>query len=282
MDAPPPANLPVNLPGAKRARQPRPRRLRLSRNRQLIGDLLYFSSRVPRFPVEKVIRLAEVAELREQALVAGPDNSNGRISWAVLFLKAYALVAVDCPALRRAYLRWPWPHLGEMPNSVGMLTINRADPGSGEDRLCWGRFLQPERQSLVEMQNALHQYLTGDIEKTFRRQTELGWLPMPLRRLIWSMNLNTLGSKRSRRIGTFSISTLAGQGAWNRYHPSIHATSLTYGPLDERGEALVTLICDHRVLDGMLAAKVISHLEAALRGPIARELATIAHSRAAA
>jgi hypothetical protein len=280
MDAPDPAKSTANLSAP--ASEPRPRRLRLSRNRRLIGDLLYFAARVPRFPVEKVIRLADVAALRERAQIGRCGTAGQRISWAVLFLKAYALVAADCPALRRAYLRWPWPHLAEMPSSVGMLTINRQDPETGEDRLCWGRFIRPEQQSLVEIQAALHQYLTGDIEKAFRRQTELSWMPLPLRRLIWWMNLNTLSPKRARRIGTFSISTLAGQGAWNRFHPLIHATSVAYSPLNECGEAVVTLICDHRVLDGMLAAQVITHLEAALCGPIARELAELAHSRAAA
>jgi pyruvate/2-oxoglutarate dehydrogenase complex dihydrolipoamide acyltransferase (E2) component len=45
---------------------------------------------------------------------------------------------------------------------------------------------------------------------------------------------------------------------------------------------LVTLICDHRVLDGALAARVLADLETALREPIAAELATLADGRAAA
>ena len=140
-------------------------------------------------------------------------------------------------------------------------------------------FCSPNGNRSSRCKRQLDVYLTGEIAKTFRRQNELSWLPLPLRRFVWWMNLNTLGPKRSRRIGTFSISTLAGQGAWNRFHPSIHATSLTYGPLNDRGEAVVTLICDHRVLDGMLAAQVITRLEAALCGPIARELASLAEAR---
>jgi pyruvate/2-oxoglutarate dehydrogenase complex dihydrolipoamide acyltransferase (E2) component len=45
---------------------------------------------------------------------------------------------------------------------------------------------------------------------------------------------------------------------------------------------LVTLICDHRVLDGALAARSLAQLEAALCGPIAQELATLTANRAAA
>jgi hypothetical protein len=59
-------------------------------------------------------------------------------------------------------------------------------------------------------------------------------------------------------------------------------TSLTYGPLDEQGHSLVTLLCDHRVLDGVLAARALAELEAALHGPIAAELRTLGAAKFAA
>lgn len=256
------------------AHKPRTRRIRLSRNRALVGDVACFARRMPTFAVDRIVSLAELAALREQA--------PRRISWTVLFLKAYSLVAADCRPLRQAYFRWPWPHLVEHPNSVATVAINRRDEDRGEDRLCWGRFIEPERQSLVELQQALERYQSEPIDEVFRRQVQHSKLPRPLRRLIWWINLNLVVQKRARRLGTFSMSTLAGLEAWNRSHPSILATSLSYGPLDERGQTLVTLICDHRVLDGALAARVLGQLEAALCGPIARELSSPAADRAAA
>ena len=221
-----------------------------------------------------MVRLAEVAELRARAF--------RRISWTALMLKAYSLVAADCPALRRAYVRWPWPHLVEMPGSVGMVAINRHDAARDEDRLCWGRFIEPQAQTLVGLQESLERYQTAPIEEAFRQQVQLSRLPLLLRRAIWGWNLNSAGPKRARRVGTFSLTTLAGQGACNRSHPTIHTTGLTYGPLDAAGQSLVTLICDHRVLDGVLAAQAIGELEAALNGPIARELAGLAARQAPA
>ncbi|HEV2972586.1 MAG TPA: hypothetical protein VGY55_21645 [Pirellulales bacterium] len=254
--------------------EPAVRRLRLSRNRALVNDLVHFSQRVPRFAVDKLVQFGDVAALRDQA--------GRQISWSVLFLKAYALAAADCRPLRQALLGWPWAHLIEMPHSVGMLAINRRDEERDEERLCWGRFIRPEQQSLVELQQALLRYRREPIEKVFRRQVLLSKMPTLLRRLLWWINLNFVVKHRARRLGTFGISTLASQGAWNRSHPSILTTSLTYGPLDERGQMLVTLICDHRVLDGALAAHAIGQLEAAFRGPISRELAALTTGRAAA
>jgi hypothetical protein len=229
---------------------------------------------MPTFAVDRLFPLGEFADLRSQAIP--------RMSWTVLFLKAFALVSADCRPLRQTYLRWPWPHLVEHPHSVATVAINRRDEERDEDRLCWGRFIEPERKSLVELQQTLERYQCEPIEDVFRRQVLHSKLPLPLRRLIWWTNLNLVVEKRAKRLGTFSMSTLAGLGAWNRSHPSILTTSLTYGPLDERGQMLVTLICDHRVLDGALAARVLEQLESALLGPIARELATLTANRAAA
>ena len=236
-------------------------------NHVLVDDVLYFSAAVPRYPVDRLVPLAEVAELRHR--------SPQRISWTVLFLKAFGLVAADTPLLRRMYVRWPLGHLVEMPLSVGMVAINRRDPERQEDRLCWGRFIRPEQQSLVELQQALEQYQADPIGEAFGRQVQLSGVALPLRRLIWWWNLNVAGVKRAKRLGTFSISSLAGQGAWNRFHPTIQTTSLSFGPLDASGQSLVTLICDHRVLDGTPAARALADLEAALAGPVAQELAAI-------
>ncbi len=256
------------------AHEPRPRRLRLSRNRALVGDVAHFARKIPTFAVDRLVSFGELAALRE--------NAAPRISWTVLFLKSYSLVAADCRPLRQAYLRWPLPHLVEHPSSVATVAINRRDEDRDEDRLCWGRFIEPERHSLVELQQALERYQNEPIAEVFRRQVQHSKMPRPLRRLIWWINLNLVAKKRAKRMGTFSMSTLAGLGAWNRSHPSILTTSLTYGPLDERGRMLVTLICDHRVLDGALAARALAQLEAALCGPIAQELAALSAGRAAA
>ncbi len=263
-----------NTPDRLNSAEPAARRVRLSRNRALVGDVVHFAQSIPRFAVDRLMPLGELAAIRSQA--------GRRISWPALFLKAYSLVAADCRPLRQAFLRWPWRHLVEMPHSVGMLAINRRDEQLDEDRLCWGRFIAPESHPLAALQEALERYQREPIGEVFRRQVRHSQFPTFARRLFWWLNLNFAVTNRARRLGTFSLSTLAGEGAWNRSHPTIHTTSLTYGPLDDRQQMLVTLICDHRVLDGALAARTLTSLEAALRGPIAGELASLSADRAAA
>lgn len=131
------------------------------------------------------------------------------------------------------------------------------------------------------MNGHLGWYRTKPVEQAFEKQVQLSRLPTAVRRLIWWWNLNVAGSKRATRLGTFSISSLAAQQALNRGHPSVLTSSLTYGPLDERGRTVVTLLCDHRVLNGVPAAAALADLEETLRGQVCAELASLAGRMAA-
>jgi len=242
------------------------------RDRRLVIDLCRIAGSLPLYPLERTMHLGELAAIRQAA--------SPQISWPVLFMKAYGLVAAQEPRLRQSYIRWPWPHLLHHRESVAMLAVNRRH-GDAE-RLCWGRFIEPEHRSLVDLQAELERYKTEPVEEIFRRQVRLSFFPAILRRLAWWLALNTSGSKRGKRVGTFGMSTVAGQGGLNHYHPSCLTTSITYGPLDAAGRMAVTLVFDHRVIDGAPLAAALARLEEVLNGPIARELADHQrHSRAA-
>jgi hypothetical protein len=97
-------------------------------------------------------------------------------------------------------------------------------------------------------------------------------MPTPLRRLIWWWNMHLAGAARARRLGTFFLSTLAGRGAEIQLPPSIQTGCLTYGPLDAQGISRVTLAYDHRIMDGVLAARILERLEQILLQDVAAEL----------
>lgn len=240
-------------------------RLPVDSARALVWDIAELARQVPVFPVERWLQLSALEQVRRSVVP--------RISWAVMFLKAYALVAQRHPALRRGWVRWPWPHLVQWPCSVGMLAMHRQQ--EGQPLVCWARFCRPEERALAELQRHLQWYQSQPVESAFRRQLLFARLPRPLRRLIWWWNLHVTAAKRATRLGTFSISSLARHGAYNRGHPSLLTTSLTYGPLDERGRMAVTLLCDHRLLDGVLAAQALADLEEVLLGTILQELASL-------
>ncbi len=248
------------------------RRIPLGRSRALVLDLLRLSQSVPDFPVERVMDLSELAAARRASPL--------RISWVSLFVKAFALVAQEMPAFRRSYLSWPWSHLYEHPQSVAVVTVNREH--EGEDWLFFHRLLTPETTRLKGLQRQLNTATQGEVNEVFRQQLQLSALPSLLRRIVWWGRLNLWPARRARWLGTFGISVLAAQGCYNRRPPHFLTSCLTYGPQDEQGRMPVTLLCDHRVLDGITAAKGIALLEEKLCGPILAELRTISTTRAAA
>ena len=243
----------------------RPRRLSLSRSRRLTIDVLHYNRRVPTCAHDRRCDLSRVVEVRSRLPV--------RISWSLLFIKAFALVAENRRVLRQAYISWPWPHVLEQPHSTGMLATQREH--CGEPWLFWSRFFHAETRSLVEMQQSLDRYQTDPVEKVFSAQWRLSGLPTFLRRLLWWWAFNFEGKRRARRVGTFFLTTLAGKGVEIQDPPAFLTSNLTYGPLDEHGCCRVTISYDHRLMDGAYVADCLIELEQTLNGEIARELEAI-------
>jgi hypothetical protein len=244
----------------------RPRRLRIPRSRRLVIDVLHYRAKVPTCAHDRLCDFRGVAEARERCPV--------RISWSILFIKAFGLVAARLPVLRQTYQRWPWPHVYQHPSSVAMVATHR--DFEGDPWLFWSRFSSPEAKPLTRLQASLDRYLTDPVETTFPWQYQLSGFPTLVRRLLWSWTLNIGGPNRVRRSGTFFLTTLAGQGAEIQHPPAFLTANATYGPIDANGKSRVTLAYDHRLMDGRLIADALVGIEEALNGPIVAELDTIA------
>ena len=102
---------------------------RLDGQRRLVSDIVRLSNRVPIFPVDRIMALSELEAVRREALP--------RIGWSAVFMKAYAIVARDRPALRSWYVPWriltPWrrPRWATSPVSVASLAISRPRDPNG-------------------------------------------------------------------------------------------------------------------------------------------------------
>ena len=239
-----------------------PRRLRLPRSRRLTTDVLHYYQKVPTCAHERECDLSRLDEVRR----ALPE----RISWSLLFIKAFALVAKEHPLLRQTYFGWPWPHLYEHPYSVAMLALERE---YRNDRwLFWARFSSPESTSLIDLQKTLNEYQTSRVKDLFKRQLQLSGLPTVIRRIFWWWTLNVSGVKRAKRTGTVFLTTLAAKQTIIQHPPAFLTSNMTYGPLDEAGRCRVTIAYDHRMMDGSTVADRLADLEQALNGPIAAEL----------
>ena len=236
----------------------------LPAGRGCVNDVAALALDIPLFPVDRLMRLDAVAAARQAAAV--------RIGWAAIFLKAYAVVAREMPALRSWLAGRFRQRIATSSESVAVLAVNRGD--GGDDRLFFARLAQPDTTSLPLLQASIDRFVTRPVEEAYRRQLELESVPGWLRRTILRWNMLSTSPKRVTRIGTFSLSTLAGYSATNRFHPTICTTSLSYGPLDGDGRCLVTVIADHRVLDGAAVAKSLARLEEVLADEIVAELRT--------
>ncbi len=233
--------------------------------RNVINDLAILGRSVPLYPVDREMHLADVAAARE----ASPQ----RVGWTACFMKAYAIVADEIPLLRSWYVPGLVPRLATASQSVASLAINRHE--AGEDRLFLARFPAPDIRPLVRIQTSINRHATAPVEDVYGRQMQLERMPGWLRRTILRWNMGSAAPKRPFRVGTFSMSSLAGSGAGNHFHPTICTTSLCHGPLDDRGRCRVTIIADHRVLDGITVARALERLEAVLVREIATELRSV-------
>ena len=119
-------------------------RIALSPPRRLLTDLSHLSRGFPRATLLTRINVAALAGSRDQA----------RIPWPVVFAKAYALVAAGSPPLRRVYVKLPWPHLYELPQSVASIIVERDWPHDGdrdEKALFLGRLKAPDTATLPNL-----------------------------------------------------------------------------------------------------------------------------------
>ncbi|HUG92856.1 MAG TPA: hypothetical protein VML55_18590 [Planctomycetaceae bacterium] len=246
------------------------RSFRLPRSRRLVTDTLHFAEKIPGQPLTRYCNVARLAGLRSRASV--------RIGWPVLFLKAYGLLSAETPALRQTYMRWPREHIYEHPVTAARMPITREHEGEE-----WVFFLyipEPERRSLVELAGLVRESREAPVESItkFRQQLVFSRLPRLLRRIAWWCTLNVSARRRVGRFGTFGLTTVSAAGAISIKPPSLYTTMLTFGPISENGDVRVTIVYDHRVMDGMLIARCLARLEELLNTTVADELEALCGS----
>jgi hypothetical protein len=232
--------------------------------RRFIIDLVHFARRVPSTPVSRLVNVS--------ALLGPRDEHPCRPSWAVLFMKAYAMVGAKHPPLRRALLEFPWPRIYEHPWMNCALAIERSY--LGEHGVFVGMFRAPDQQTIGQLQEALTWYKDQPLEKVgvYRLALRVSRAPKVVRRLLWWSTLNISGFKRAKRFGTFGLTSYGALGAESLHPISPLTTTLTFGPISDAGDVNVKLIYDHRVLDGAYIARRLRDIENALNTEILNEL----------
>jgi hypothetical protein len=243
-------------------------RVRLSVPRRFVCDLLHAARHAPIVTFERRMELAELVAARK-ALTRPP-------AWALLFAKAYSAVAARRSELRRTYLPAPWGHLWQADESVASVAVEREY--RGESAVFFGFIKAPDKTPLCELAAELDGWKTEPVDavKPFRRQIKYARLPLPARRVLWWYATSWSGYVKARNFGTFGVSLTGSSGATALNLIGPLSTSINTGVIGDTGAVDVRIHFDHRVLDGMPAARALAETEEYLRTEIASELTALA------
>jgi hypothetical protein len=205
------------------------------------------------------------------ALVAARAANVGRPSWSAIFIKAFALVADETPDLRRTYVKYPWGHLYEYPSSVASMAVEREF--EGEPTIFLGIIKGPSKLPLAEIARRVRCYAEAPVTsvREFRVAITVARLPAPLRRALFWLGFQ-LARQRANYFGTFLLTGVSALGAELTRSPTTGSSVIHYGPIRADELTDVYLVFDHRVLDGLTAARFLNSLEQVLTGAIVDEL----------
>jgi hypothetical protein len=240
------------------------RYLPVSPFRRTVTDLMHFSAQVPSVTAERRMDLRPIAAARAAC--------SPRAGWCVLFSKAFAMLSRDYPALRRSYVKFPWPRLYEHPHNIVALNVEREL--NGESIVLYCLIRGPENRTLAEMDAIVrhHQHEPLENLRSYKRSIAMSRIPWPLRHWFWWASLNVFGRRRCHNYGTFSISSVAAQGAGLLHLIPLLTATLHYSMFDEQHRLDMRLSWDHRVMDGTTGARVLTDLESVLNRDMVREL----------
>jgi hypothetical protein len=227
---------------------------------------MYASIRVPFVSLARSLNVRGLMEARAQAVQAP--------GWAAIFVKAFALVAKSEPVLRTLYVKWPLPGFYELPRSVAMVAIARVE--DGQDCVLPQKVTAPDEMSLREVDGLIRHAKQAPLGQVpaFRKMLRATRLPLPLRRLLWWIGLNS-GRQRANYFGSFGVTSVAAYGPGQLRALSPGPFVLSYGTEKPDQTIDVVVRWDHRITDAALIAKALTRLEQVLNTEIAAELRAI-------
>src|SRR3984957_10363790 len=239
---------------------------KISLPRRVIIDLMRASADMPFVAVRRTLSIERLASARK--------GLGTRPAWAVIFAKAFAILASEQPILRRVYLKWPWPHLSEFPQTVAMIVVA---PDATPDGVLLFPVKAPDRTSLAEAHGWIQNAKTQPIEATpfFRKTMMVTRLPQPLRRLAWAIGLN-FGRQRGNYLGTLLVTSVAAFGGGEVEALGPQPFIFSYDRMSDDGTIDVMIRWDHRITDAAFIGAELSRLEQILNHQIADEILALA------
>ena len=239
----------------------------MSPERRGVDYLMRLAHNVPSACVQRQIKFAEVLKAR--------DATVPRVATVAIFVKAFAMVADEFPELRRAFIRYPWPHFYEYPTSIAATTVERIHNGAAT--IFPQLIKRPSAMSLRAVSDIFINAQKAPIEsiRGFDRFARILNLPWFIAYPVWWLGYN-IGRIRGNHFGSFAVTTIASLGAESPAFWTPVTTTLNYGAIRADGSVNINLMIDHRVMDGRVASEIIIRLEEIMNGPMIDELRSLA------
>ena len=229
--------------------------------RRIVIDFLNAS--VPLVIVKRTMKL--------DRLVAARAQQAERPGWVAIVAKAFCIVARDEPWLRTFYLRWPWPHFYEVPESTPVVAITRDD--IEKDAIVFLKIGRADTLSLIHVELLVRHGKTAPLDDipSVRKLLRIARWPLPFRRLAWTLAMN-IGRQRANHFGTFGITSIASLGSELVVVRAPGPSTISYGIVRADNTMELSMHWDHRIYDGILAARTLQRLEDVMNTAIADEL----------
>lgn len=239
---------------------------KISLPRRVVTDLMRASAGMPFVAVRRTLSIGRLAAARK--------GLRNRPAWAVIFAKAFAILAQDQPILRRIYLKWPLPHFYEFPETLAMIVVA---PDATPDGVLLFPVKAPNLTSLPAADAGVRKAKTQPIKTTafFRKTMIVTRLPGPVRRLAWAIALN-FGRQRGNYLGTLLVTSVAAFGGGEVEALGPQSFILSYDKLSDKGTIDVMIRWDHRITDAALIGTELLRLEQILNNQIADEMLALA------
>lgn len=211
-----------------------------------------------------VMNIAPLVEARQAA--------GSSIDLTSLLTRALALVARNRPEMRQCYLPFPVAHLYQSPTSVATIAVERE--WRGECAVLFDQIQAPEELSLAEIDAKVRSMIQSPVESVegFRRLIRLTRMPLPIRRGIWRLGLYGSSQWHARYFGTFSVSSISAPRTAFMQAMTPITMSVIQGCLEPSGDMPLSILVDHRVIDGMALVRIARELESAMNEQVAAEL----------
>jgi hypothetical protein len=238
-------------------------RRKISLPRVFIIDLMHAAMRVPAISFSRQIDIGP--------FMAARANAKFRPGWAAVFVKAFAMVATEEPLLRTLYVKLPWPHFFELPRSIAMVAVARAE--GGEEFILPEKVPAPEERSLADIDAAIRRAKNAPIEDipAFRKILMACRLPLPLRRFSWWLGLN-VGRMCANNFGSFGITSVAAFGPGELRAISPSPFLLSYGVVGADNRIDVNIRWDHRITDAVVVSRALKRMEQVINTEISGEI----------